>query len=67
MLLNPKDFVVLKILIIDFGGHNPPINITGRIEGIREFKKEPLVLDDRNPVMKFVFVEKKPEKKNDKL
>ena len=56
ILLNPKDSIILKILIVDFGGNNPPINVTGRIEGIVEFKKEALVLDESNPIMRFIFV-----------
>jgi hypothetical protein len=59
MLLNPKESVLIKIIIADIGNNNIPVDVTGRIVEISEFKKEPLLLNDRNPIPKLLFIDPK--------
>ena len=43
MLFNPGDSVTVKIIIADYGGENLEVKVTGRIAGIKAFKREPYV------------------------
>jgi hypothetical protein len=43
MLFNSGDRVVVKIIIADYGGENLEVNITGRIVGVKAFKREAYV------------------------
>jgi hypothetical protein len=60
MMFNPGDFVTVRIIIADYGGENLDINVTGRIEGVKAFKKEPS-FNNLPPIIRLIFVPKHPQ------
>lgn len=40
MLFNPGDSIALKIIIANYGGDNPQVNIKGHIEGVKKIIKD---------------------------
>jgi len=58
MLFNAGDYVTVKIIFADYGGENLDVNVTGRIKGIKAFKREPYV-NTLPPILRWIIVEKK--------
>ena len=58
MLFNVGDYVTVKIIFADYGGENLNVNVTGRIKGIKSFKKEPYI-NTLPPILRPFLVEKK--------
>ena len=58
MLFNQGEYVTVKIIFADYGGENLDINVTGRIVGIKAFKREPYV-NTLPPILRWFLVEKK--------
>ena len=53
ILFNPGDRVVVKIIIADYGGENLDVNITGRIAGVKAFKRQ--TYSNINPFLYHIF------------